>query len=110
MQQPPTASSTDRQSLVPPRFNPVPPASEAQSDRLPEEGPSPHPQQNDAKPKYTPEDLVKNYGLSAQEAQRLIDRFGPSAAELDFILAGKGRPKRHRRQDIERSAEEIAFG
>jgi hypothetical protein len=110
MQQPPTESVTDRQHPVPPQPNPVPPASEAQSDRLPDEEHSPNPHQNDTKPQYTPHDLVKNYGLSAQEAQRLIDRFGPSAAELDFILAGKGRPRRHRRQDIERSAEEIAFG
>ncbi len=87
-----------------PTITPVP----AQpSDRLRKNEPDSGP---DERPEYTAQDLVKNYGLSRQEAQRLIDRFGPFAAGLDFILAGKGRPRRHRRQDMERSAEEIAFG
>ncbi|MBP2558857.1 hypothetical protein J2857_001608 [Neorhizobium galegae] len=107
MQQPPMKSAPDRQPPGPSRSNPVPPAAEARSDGPPDEAPDPDLRR---KPKYAPQDLVKNYGLSAQEAQRLIDRFGPSAAGLDFILAGKGRPRRHRRQDMERSAEEIAFG
>ncbi|CAN7336097.1 hypothetical protein [Neorhizobium sp. LjRoot104] len=106
MQQPPMKSVPDRQPPAPARSNPVPP-SEARSDRPQDEAPDPDPHR---RRKYAPQDLVKNYGLSAQEAQRLIDRFGSSAAGLDFILAGKGRAKRHRRQDMERSAEEIAFG
>ncbi|CDN54247.1 Hypothetical protein RG1141_CH19070 [Neorhizobium galegae bv. officinalis bv. officinalis str. HAMBI 1141] len=110
MQQPPKEPVLASHPAVPSAANPVPPTSEAPSDRLPETATNPHPHENDARAKYTPQDLVTNYGLSAQEAQRLIDRFGPFAAELDFMLAGKGRPRKHRRQDMERSAEDIAFG
>ncbi|CDZ46496.1 hypothetical protein [Neorhizobium galegae] len=110
MQQPPKDPVPASHPAVPSAASPVTPTFEAPSDRLPEKATNSHPHENDARAKYTQEDLVKNYGLSAQEAQRLIDRFGPFATELDFMLAGKGRPKKHRRQDMERSAEDIAFG
>ncbi len=106
MHQPPRQPIPDPSPPVQPSARPTPSPALAQSDPQSIETAGP----TGGKPTYAAEDLVRNYGLSAQEAQRLIDRFGPFAAELDFILAGKGRPRRHRRQDIERSAEEIAFG
>lgn len=106
MQQPSRYATPDPAPPVKPSAGPTSSPATAQPDPPSDETAGP----TDERPKYAAEDLVRNYGLSAQEAQRLIDRFGPFAAELDFILVGKGRPKRHRRQDIERSAEEIAFG
>lgn len=102
--------SPGTQSPVEPSTSPFLSTKDAESDPLPDEAPIPNPDESDGTSKYTAQDLVENYGLSIQEARRVIDRFGSSAVDLDFILVGKGRPRRHRAGDMERSAEEIAFG
>lgn len=110
MQQPPTDPIPNPQPPVPPPATPVPPIEEPEPDRLPDEAPNPNPDETNEPPKYNAPDLTAAYGISKQEAARLIKRFGASVAELDLILAAKGRTKSHRRQDIVRTAEEIAFG
>ncbi|WJR69651.1 hypothetical protein QTA58_17970 [Neorhizobium sp. CSC1952] len=110
MQQPPTDPVPNPQPPVPPPATPIPPIEEPEPDRLPDEEPNPNPDETDEPAKYTRHELATTYGISEQEAARLIDRFGASSAELDLILAAKGRTKNHRRQDIAQTAEEIAFG
>lgn len=40
---------------------------------------------------YTLERFRQRYGLSANEARDLFQRFGPSAIELDLLMQAKGR-------------------
>jgi len=110
MQQPPTEPVPNPQPPVPPPATPVPPIEEPEPDRLPDEEPNPNPDETDEPSKYASHELATAYGISEQEAVRLIRRFGASVAELDLILAARGRTKNHRRQDMVRTAEEIAFG
>lgn len=95
---------------VPPPGEPVPPIVEPEPDRLPDEAPDPNPDENDEPAKYSVDDIVRIYGLSRQDAIRKIRRFGPDKVELDLILGSRHRTQGHRREDIERNPDEIAFG
>lgn len=39
----------------------------------------------------TLEEFQARYGLETEEAKRLFERFGPSATELDLLMAAKRR-------------------
>ncbi len=39
----------------------------------------------------TLEEFQARYGLETEEAKRLYERFGPSATELDLLMAAKRR-------------------
>ncbi|MEA3534585.1 hypothetical protein [Rhizobium sp. CC-YZS058] len=39
----------------------------------------------------TLEEFQARYGLATEEAKRLFERFGPSATELDLLMAAKRR-------------------
>ena len=54
--------------------------------------------------------VTKKYGFSRQRAKRLINQYGSSKAEIDVLLTAKGRTPRHRRQDVQRTASQVAFG
>jgi hypothetical protein len=41
---------------------------------------------------YTVTEFARKYRLDEQEAKRLFDKFGPSATELDLLMAAKRRP------------------
>ncbi|QFY62791.1 hypothetical protein FZ934_20765 (plasmid) [Rhizobium grahamii] len=54
--------------------------------------------------------LRRQYGVSRHEACRLIERFGNSKAELDLLLAGRGRTAAHRRHEVATPEADAAFG
>lgn len=54
--------------------------------------------------------LRRRYGISRQEAARLLRRFGNEKAEVDHLLAASGRTPRHRRGEIATPEEDAAFG
>jgi hypothetical protein len=41
---------------------------------------------------YSITEFARKYRLDEAEAQRLYDKFGPSATELDLLMAAKRRP------------------
>lgn len=41
---------------------------------------------------YTMAEFARKYRLGDSEARRLYDKFGPSATELDLLMAAKRRP------------------
>lgn len=43
---------------------------------------------------YSMSEFAKKYRLDDQEARRLYEKFGPSATELDLLMAAKRRPPR----------------
>lgn len=47
---------------------------------------------------YEPEDLVKQYSLSAQESIRIINQFGTDRQEIDLLLG-------HRTSDVPSKAD-----
>jgi len=95
---------------VPPPAEPVPPIVEPEPDRLPDEALDPNPDENDEPTKFSVDDIVRIYGLSRQDAIRKIRRFGPVKAELDLMLGSRHRTQGHRREEIGRNADQIAFG
>ena len=40
---------------------------------------------------YSIEEFAKKYRLADEEAKRLFEKFGPSATELDLLMAAKRR-------------------
>ncbi|PWE55476.1 hypothetical protein DEM27_15600 [Metarhizobium album] len=40
---------------------------------------------------YTFEQFMEKYGLTAEEAQMLFAKFGPSSVDLDILMRAKGR-------------------
>lgn len=43
-------------------------------------------------PPYSIGEFARKYRLDDKEAKRLYDKFGPSATELDLLMAAKRRP------------------
>lgn len=41
---------------------------------------------------YSIAEFARKYRLDDQEARRLFEKFGPSATELDLLMAAKRRP------------------
>lgn len=41
---------------------------------------------------YTMSEFARKYRLDDKEAKRLYEKFGPSATELDLLMAAKRRP------------------
>ena len=66
--------------------------------------------QRDREMHYDVVSLRRQYGVSRHEAQRLIERFGSSKAELDLLLAGRGRTAAHRRREVGTPERDAAFG
>ncbi|MGZ2461791.1 hypothetical protein ACVINH_006878 [Rhizobium anhuiense] len=54
--------------------------------------------------------LCRRYAVSRHEAARLLKRFGSSRSELDLLLSGRGRTRRHRRKDLATPEDKAAFG
>ncbi|MBY3596890.1 hypothetical protein [Rhizobium bangladeshense] len=43
---------------------------------------------------YSMSEFARKYRLDDKEAKRLYEKFGPSATELDLLMAAKRRPPR----------------
>ena len=54
--------------------------------------------------------LRRQYGVSRHEARRIIERFGNSKADLDLLLASRGRTNTHRQREIHTDERDAAFG
>ena len=54
--------------------------------------------------------LVKKYCVSRHQAQRLLRRYGSNKAGIDLLLGARGRTRRHRAQDIDRTASQVSNG
>ncbi|KQY14015.1 hypothetical protein [Rhizobium sp. Root482] len=59
---------------------------------------------------YSSSQLAREYGLSIQQADRYIARFGSIKAELDSLLASKERTEQHQAADLHRTLDEVTFG
>lgn len=63
-------------------------------------------------PQYTYSALTLNesYGISLEEAERLLARFSRSRKELNMLLAARGRPAGHRPGEFATPLERVCFG
>jgi len=59
---------------------------------------------------HTISSLRRQYGVSRHEARRILARFGRSKADLDLLLAGRGRTRAHRRREVRTAPENAPFG
>jgi hypothetical protein len=59
---------------------------------------------------YSVDQLAGSYQISRQQALRYITRFGANRAELDHLLCAAARTGAHRKDDMERTASEVAVG
>jgi hypothetical protein len=65
---------------------------------------------SDIRNEITEDYLVRKYCVTRHQARRLLRQFGREKAAIDILLGAKGRTHRHRRQDVRRTASEVAFG
>lgn len=54
--------------------------------------------------------LRRRYGISRQEAERLLFRFGSAKSEIDLLLSARDRRPKQRKTEIDTSGERAAFG
>jgi len=55
-------------------------------------------------------DVSRAYGVSEEQAERLLSRFSRSWSELDMLLAANGRTRKHRAREVQTPAASVPYG